>query len=279
MSKIPFIVLMCCVAMMSCNGVGKHSSQVDAPECDTVDSMSVEDTISAIIIEEKPIPASAEELFDDFFFNYASNNVFQKSRTVFPLKVYDGDSVVFVSKSEWTPGRFFADQGFYTLIFDNYAHMDKSKETAVEKVVVEKIMLNEQVVTNYDFSRNNGVWMLRSVSCSRVMDNPNASFLEFYRRFSADSLFQTANLKNPLYFEAPDPDDDFQRIEGLVTMDTWPAFAPDFPAGVIYNIVYSPVDGLSNEKIFVIRGISNGLESEFVFIREHGKWLLSKIIT
>lgn len=281
MKRLVFAVFALALLMFSCHNGKQKDAVVSEQPVDTVELVELiaEDTM---VLEEdcgSSIPVTADELFDDFFFNYASNRGLQMSRTVFPLKISDGDSISFLNRNEWVVDSFFTAQGYYTLIFDDEEHMDQGKDTAVEEVVVEKISFDEQVVRSYNFSRNNGMWMLRSISRSRIIDNPNASFLTFYYRFATDSAFQVRSLSPTVYFEAPNPDNDFERVSGLITSETWQAFAPELPVPVIYNIVYSSIDIMSDNKIFVIRGISNGLETEITFRREHDRWLLTKIIS
>lgn len=48
---------------------------------------------------------------------------------------------------------------------------------------------------------------------------------------------------------------------------------------MIYNINYGENPGNSNTKIFVIRGISNGLEMEMTFRRKDGRWMLTRLTT
>jgi hypothetical protein len=66
-------------------------------------------------------------------------------------------------------------------------------------------------------------------------------------------------------------------MEGVITPDFWEAFAPELPHGTIYNIVYGHPHSHSNTKIFVLRGIANGLEVEMTFHREHNQWRLTKL--
>lgn len=48
---------------------------------------------------------------------------------------------------------------------------------------------------------------------------------------------------------------------------------------MIYNIQYDNNKRAGgSQKIFVIRGISNGLETELTFRRKGGKWKLIKLI-
>jgi hypothetical protein len=77
----------------------------------------------------------------------------------------------------------------------------------------------------------------------------------------------------------PDPDDDFSMMEGIITPDTWEAFAPELPSKMIYNIIYGEAKKETNSKLFVLRGIANGQELEMTFKRKDGKWLLTKLAT
>ena len=112
-----------------------------------------------------------------------------------------------------------------------------------------------------------------------MKENPNASFLSFYKQFASDSLFQSKSLNETVQFVGPDPDDDFNVMEGVITADTWEAFAPKLPAKSIYNIVYGKPETEGNTKIFLLRGVANGLEMELRFKKVGGRWLLMKMTT
>ena len=80
-------------------------------------------------------------------------------------------------------------------------------------------------------------------------------------------------------FVSPDPDDDFNMMEGIITPDTWEAFAPQLPSKLLYNIIYGQPERVGNEKIFIMRGIANGLEMELRFKKVNNRWLLMKMTT
>ena len=46
-----------------------------------------------------------------------------------------------------------------------------------------------------------------------------------------------------------------------------------------YSVVYGKPKRGSNQKIFVMRGIANGLEVEMTFKRKNGDWKLTKLTT
>lgn len=279
MNKILIALSASLFLMFSCKGnksVGELEDVVS--DSDSISDVAVVDTLEQII-SETPMPKTADELFDDFFFNYAANRKLQAKRTVFPLPVVTDGKLSHITRDQWKTEHFFMRQGFYTLIFDNHKQMDLVKDTAVSNVTVEKVMFKTGNVKQYVFKRVNGLWLLSEIEVKPMYKNNNASFLKFYQNFARDTAYQMRHLNNPVAFSGPDPDDDFSRMDGVLTIDTWQAFAPELPKDMIYNINYGQTYTGSDYKIFVMRGISNGLEIEMVFKRHHGKWLLMQFTT
>lgn len=283
MKKLSFLSVLLAVLTVVCfTSVGcsdKKPAQVhDSTSVDSViaDTQTVDSTEK--LIEETPMPKAADELFDDFVFNFAANRKLQMKRVHFPLPVYHNDKLVkTIGKRAWKMEHFFMHQDYYTLIFDNQKQMNLVKDTAIDHVVIEKVFYAKKKVQQFLFNRINGEWMMTSINYKPMYSNMNASFLKFYGRFATDSAFQTEHLHNPVKFVGPDPDDDFSTMSGDIEPETWPAFAPQLPHGMIYNIIYGQKYAESNQKIFVIRGIANGMETILTFKRVHGKWMLTKL--
>ena len=268
------------LVLASCGG-GKTGS-VTAEE--VADSAAVRDTMTAIDsllaeLDNLPMPKAADELFDDFVFNFAANRKLQMERILFPLRMVTGDKVESVDRPQWKMERFFMTQGYYTELFDNERHMEVVKDTSVNQAVVEKIYFNSQTVSQYNFRRLKGAWMLVEVRTIPFDKSNNASFLPFYQQFASSLEYQLQHLGNEVAFVGPDPDDDFATMEGVITPDTWEAFAPQLPQKMIYNIIYGEPRKEGNSKLFVLRGIANGMELEMTFQRSNGNWRLTKLST
>lgn len=283
MKKLSFISVLLalltivCFSSVGCTGK-KPASDADTLASDTTvaDTQAMDSTEK--LIEETPMPKAADELFDDFVFNFAANRKLQLSRVHFPLPVYRNEKVVkTIDKKHWKMEHFFMRQDYYTLIFDNQKQMNLVKDTTIDHVVVEKVFYHKKTVQQFLFNRINGQWMMTSINYKPMYSNKNASFLKFYGKFATDSTFQAEHLHNPVKFVGPDPDDDFSTMTGDIEPETWPAFAPKMPSSMIYNIIYGQKYNESNQKIFVIRGIANGLETELTFKRIGGKWMLTKL--
>ncbi len=263
------------------------------PEAVPVDTASVADTVARedfitdtvpedamdSLISSTPMPKAADELFDDFLFNFTANKKLQYERVKFPLKVMEGDSESTIEKKDWVIEKFFMKQEFYTLILDEESQLALSKDTTVDHVIIEKIYLKEKSVEQHVFERENGLWMLTGINRNTMYQNPNKSFLNFYEKFASDSLFQIESMNDPVSTILPDPEDDFTMIEGDFHPEQWPEFCPmELPADFIYNVIYGQKYSQTNQKLFVIRGISNGLEVEMTFKNKNGNWKLTKII-
>lgn len=278
MRKGILFVVIASVLMVLCTTVGctgKNNSGADTAGIDSTDTTAA-DTLEQLITEQ-PMPKAADELFDDFIFNFAANRKLQFKRIKFPLRVVNGKSEKMVEKSQWKMEHFFMSQGYYTLIFDNRRQMKIVKDTSINHVVVEKIYLKRKKVKQYIFNRINGEWNLVEVNTGAMYQNNNASFLDFYQKFATDSAFQSRHLDSPIHFSGPDPDDDFSTMTGDIEPETWPAFAPELPANFIYNIIYGQQYTQSNKKILVMRGIANGMEMELTFVRKGKAWKLTRL--
>ena len=265
--------------MFSCTG--NRAGQTDETATDSVaDTSEVAETDTLeLLITETPMPRAADAMFDDFVFNFAANKRLQKERIIFPLRQTEAGQTTTIEKNHWQMEHFFMRQGYYTLLFNNEQQMVLMKDTAVSEAVVEKIQLKKNRVTNYLFQRIRGAWMLKGIQVTTIPENANADFLAFYQKFVTDSAFQVKSLHETVQFVGPDPDDDFNMMEGVITPDTWEAFAPTLPAKVLYNIVYGKPQPSGNEKIFLLRGVSNGLELELRFKKMGEKWKLMKMTT
>ncbi len=279
MKRFLFAIVASVLLMLSCTG-GK-TQRAEEPQLDSIaDSVDTTpiDTLE-LLIGETPTPKAMDELFDDFVFNFSANKKLQMDRIVFPLTVRKGDKTETIEKKKWEMERFFIRQGYYTLLFDNENQMQLMKDTSLTQAIVEKIMLKKNLVKDYVFNRIRGAWMLREVREMAISENMNASFLDFYQRFVSDMAFQKKSLNSRVIFVGPDPDDDFSVMEGIITPDTWEAFAPQLPSKLLYNIIYGQPEPVGNEKIFVMRGVANGLEMELRFKKVNNRWLLMKMTT
>ena len=280
MKKILWPTLAVVLLTFSCTGKQTNADDEVSPDsvADSTDTAMV-DTLEQLITET-PMPRAADAMFDDFVFNFVANKRLQYERIVFPLRVTQVDGkTTLTEKSQWKMEHFFMRQGYYTLLFGDDDQMAHMKDTAVNEAVVEKIMLQKNEVKDFYFQRIRGAWMMREVRMNSLETNANASFLAFYKQFVSDSAFQVRSINETVEFIGPDPDDDFNMMEGVITPDTWEAFAPQLPEKVLYNIIYGKQVPEGNQKIFLMRGVANGLELELRFKKVGGRWMLTKMTT
>ena len=227
-----YLVAIFCLPLllMGCGGnkTGNADDALDADSAEQVADTTTTDTAEDPLAN-LPMPKAADELFDDFIFNFSASKKLQLERIMFPLKKVNGDKVETIDKEHWKMERYFMRQQYYTLLFDNEQHMQVVKDTSVNHAVVEMIYFNTGAVIQHVFDRLRGVWMLTGIQTIPISSSNNASFLDFYHHFVTDAEFQQQSLAEEISFEGPDPDDDFARMEGVISPDTWEAFAPELP--------------------------------------------------
>lgn len=279
MRKCAIFVVLILVTMMfwTAGCTNKAQSGADSLSTDSVDTAKV-DSLDALL-ESQPMPKAADELFDDFIFNFAGNNKLQQARIKFPLLNINNGDTSYIKKENWQIEHFFMRQGYYTLILDSRKQLNLTKDTNINNVTVEKIFLRKNYVKQYNFNRIRGEWMLTSINSHAMQKNSNFSFLQFYQRFATDSAFQYKSLNETIDFSGPDPDDDFSELEGEIFPEQWDVLGPtDLPSGTIYNIIYGQKYVQNNYKVFLLRGIANGQELEMTFQRKGGAWKLIRLV-
>lgn len=274
------VVILSVIAMFFGTGcTDKKEAKTDsvAVVTDTIDTTAV-DSIEEIIAET-PMPKAADELFDDFFFNFASNKQLQRNRIVFPLTVKTGEESHQVQRQEWKMEKFFRTQGYFTLIFDNTKQMKLVKDTSINKVTVEKIRLGNGTVEQFQFERKNGQWVLAEIDNISYANTGNASFLTFLDKFLSDESSQQQSIENPLPYYGPDPqgEEENKCVNTEIAASEWRDFLPELPTEVLYNIDYGQTNASSNQKILMFKGIANGLETQLVFKKNGKDWRLVKL--
>ncbi len=280
MKKFLFGFLLFFVGTMLCfttTGCTDRKSAQDSLSIDAMDTDSLSSDALERSILEHPMPKAADELFSDFLFNFMSRKDVQYSRIHFPLPVETNNTVSKIEKRKWKLDKFFSNMEFYTLMFDNRAQMSLINDTSVNKATLEKIYLDKHYVKQYFFERPRGEWRMTKIRSLPIASTSNASFLTFYSRFVTDSLFQLSSIASELSFSGPNPDDEFNNIEGNLLPEQFSSFAPPMPKGMMYNIIYDEPKKDSDTKILLIEGIANGIQSEMVFRRVAGKWKLFKM--
>lgn len=265
------------LAALAVSACGQKKTTVDPFEQLTslVDSAAHKaDTVPLPVVEEiKPI--EADELFDDFIFNYAQDHELQLQRTKFPLPYYKEDSPLKIEKAFWKHDDLFSKENAYTLLFDNEEQMDLVGDTTLMSVQVEWIYLKTRTIKKYYFEKLKGVWMLEAINLRKMATDEPADFIAFYTRFATDSLFQQKHIAPRLQFVTIDPDDEFSILETTLDAGQWTAFSPQLPKERLSNIDYGQhISPQSHTRILKINGIGNGYSNLFYFRRQGESWEL-----
>lgn len=133
----------------------KEKADPFAALTEQIDSIKVHpDSIqdSTVVVEEQ-VPAAADESFADFFYNFASDEAFQRTRVVFPFSLYKGKQVTRIQKADWKFDPLFSREPAYTVLFDKEEDMEIEKDTSLHSVQVDWIFLTDRRIKRYYFQR------------------------------------------------------------------------------------------------------------------------------
>lgn len=270
------------VLMLSCGGsergVSGDLSDADSLYADSIEMLAVDDTLE--LFEEEVLPKSADELFNDFFYNYALDEKFRKMRTTYKCESAEDDSVSVGSKPSGVVFRELVVKDFYAVVYEREEELAFQKDTSLSEVVVERMNLDAGIVEQFDFRRYGGTWVMQDFTSTTVDDTPNSDFLAFYSSFSADSVGRLDNVTEPLMFVMTAEDDEGEDEVVEMRLDEWMEISADLPlpSHEIINVNYGQTCISNNNKLLLVVGISNGLSLKYRFMKQGGKWMLVEVV-
>lgn len=275
------IVGICLLGWLTSCGGGKKSSDAQEGLLEDTDSIeALADTLLMEEVEEEPvIPASADESFADFLYNFALDEKLQLRRIIFPLPYYMDNQKDSILKEDWVHDPLFSQQEFYTMLYDNLDDAELEKDTASTSVRIEWIDLKQKKMKRYYFERLYGWWKLEAIDDATMPkeETGQEDFYEFYERFVSDSLFQAERVADPLPFIAPDPEDEFQILETTIQKAQWFTFQPKLPTEHLTNVNYGQwLNQNSRTRIIELRGFGNGFCNTLYFRCRNGEWRLTR---
>lgn len=265
------------------NGLSERISSVHhlLPRGIQPPTISVKGDADRVLVEDYALAKEAtynlrgDELFDDFLFSFVHDTILQYQRTMFPLveKMADG-TIRNIGPSELHKVLLFMDSDYTTSIYSNDMDMVLNEDTALVQASVEKIDLEQQLITSYDFVRLNGCWTLKSIRNTLFRDSELSDFLTFYSLFSHNPTFQSQALASSIRISMMDPEDDTQTIEGFITREQWSTIGNGLPYGIITNIRYGQKYKYGNSIRLEKTSLGNGMSETFTFLKGHRGWEL-----
>ncbi len=275
------IIGICLLGCLTSCGGGKKNTDAHEEQMEWADSIeAMADSLLVEEVEEEPvIPATADESFADFLYNFALDERLQLRRILFPLPYYMDNQKDSIMKEDWVHDPLFSQQEFYTMLYDNLDDAELEKDTASTSVRIEWIDLKQKKMKRYYFERLYGWWKLEAIDDATMPkeDNGQEDFYEFYERFANDSLFQAERVADPLPFVAPDPEDEFQILETTIQKAQWFTFQPKLPNEFLTNVNYGQRLNLnSRTRIIELRGFGNGFSNTLYFRCRNGEWRLTR---
>lgn len=217
---------------------------------------------------------SADELFDDFIFDFSRLKKMQFERITFPFLSTNETDSVWILQDQWQQNPLFLSEDYYVMFFENNDDLEYEKRTDLNQVNVECILLDSLLLQSYHFERIEGKWFLTKEHKQSLKSSPLCDFLVFYNKFVTDLAFQNKSIAKPLHYITTDEGNGYERLEGTLDNEQWQTFKPQLPIGMITSIHYGQTFHKPRKIIMIKRGIANGLMETLTFKKIRGKWKL-----
>jgi len=261
--------------LASCRG-GQEDAGEDAEES-VLDSAEVvaEDTLQ--LLPPEVVPVAADQNFDDFFYSFVTDEAFQRERVRFPLRSTspEGENL---TREVWDTEKRFASQEIYCVLYDREQDFEIQKDTSLREVNVSWVNLAQGRYQTYRFFRRSVQWQLEDYSDGQLSQSRQADFLQFYRHFATDSLFQRERVVFPLQLVV-EPEDGSEPIMTELSAEEWHEYRQELPlpTEVMTLIDYGQAALSENRKILMLEGLSSGFFITFKFDRTNERWRLYQI--
>lgn len=277
MKKLLWAFMLLMVLFVACTGSQKPEELIAEAEL-PVDTQQIvqQDTLTQEEVAEA-LPARADELFDDFLFNYCQDSLVQMRRTAFPLPYTKDGEIIRIKRTEWKKEPLFSNMEFYSVLYNSQKDFELDKDTSLNRVRMEYLYLDRKEVKRYCFLRNQkGFWILYKIVEEPFNEQSEPiEFLEFYHKFANDSIFQREHISPKLNFITFDPDDEFRTVEFEIDVDQWFAFQPKLPTTTLTQVNYGQNVTGATDKIVNFRGSTNGFNNTLTFHKKEDTWILT----
>ncbi|MCF0196443.1 MAG: DUF4348 domain-containing protein [Bacteroidaceae bacterium] len=212
--------------------------------------------------------------FEDFLYAFTHSPQLRGERVAKPvIYIAPNDSVRRMDKWDYAHEFEFLNGDYFTVIYANSEEMETVKNCEDSIVRVEHIFLSRREVRTYEFQNRRDGWQMVSVRDASYEATGYGDFLDFYRQFSEDSIFQRTSLAQPLRLIMMDPDNEDSYIEGTIDAEQWFSFSPELPQGELTNI--RRTQQYTGHRMIIQKcGIANGMGELYTFDHVGSQWRL-----
>ncbi|SMG54233.1 protein of unknown function [Marivirga sericea] len=264
-----YLILLTTFFTLSCES---PSSEKEAKE--TVAEESVLTTSRDSINQELPDTTVSEDIstqtFMEFFSQFMWDRDFQRSRIEYPIKI---DAVNIVEKSDWEHLSFYTNKSSMPILhFDTLTYFDK--DIREEDISMYILSFENDNAKKYSFAQKAENWRLFSVNTVSINSLKDLEFIDFLKRFSSDSIYQTNHIEFPLTRFFADYNNDYETARDSIGSGDWG----------FWNLIKSTealmvldVEQRTQYRTIFFRGIENGIHVKYTFIRSGDSWQLIKL--
>lgn len=112
---------------------------------------------------------------------------------------------------------------------------------------------------------------------NHLPENVDEDFKNFLDYFSKDSIFQISRVSFPIKVLEVDENNMFESVEKIINRKEYTTLNFEYPKDALtreFGRYTQKIKRKNNVSIVEIRGVDNGIYSDFFFEKVNGKWIL-----
>ena len=209
--------------------------------------------------------------FLKFFTKFMWDAAFQKTRILFP---FDQHGKTIKSSKEWIHLPFFSRYEYFpTLTSDTLSTYEKDIKQASTTLYV--VDFNNKTASSFAFEKMDNIWILKRNSKIAFSNVPDFEFVNFFLKFTHDSVFQAKNIAFPIRESFSDPENDYETAERKIQKDDWIFW--DITSNLNEVMMFSDIQRMNKYRNLFFRGVENGIWVKYTFEKINGNWKLIRI--
>ncbi|RAR48417.1 DUF4348 domain-containing protein [Flavobacterium lacus] len=117
----------------------------------------------------------------------------------------------------------------------------------------------------------------KQISGIKIPENVDGDFKTFLYYFSKDSIFQISRVNFPLKVMEVDQNNTFEQLEMIIQKNEYTKLDFEYPKDALTRETSRYTQNIKtkdNKSDVEIRGYDNGIDTDYFFEKENGKWIL-----
>ncbi len=222
-------------------------------------------------LHKEPEPTGGDTSFMEFFEDFMHHPDFQLSRILFPVQ--KNGSQIKTSK-DWRFLPFYSQSECYPILAsDTFGLFERTVKP--QPIQMFNVDFKKKNAESFAFDLENEKWYLNKIEKVTFAQLPDLDFINFFMKFSSDSVFQIESIAFPLAESYYDPEGEYEALSRTLQLNDWKFLNLTEKSNPL--VVLSNIQKNHPYRNLFFRGVDNGIWEKYTFKKINKRWKLVRI--